>query len=422
MKILVVGSGGREHALAKAIARSPQLTRLYAAPGNPGIAALGECVEIAANDIDSLVRFVLRERIELTVVGPEEPLVKGLADRLLKEGLDVFGPSAEAAALEGSKVFCKGILRRYRIPTATYHVFDRAEEARDYVQSHSIFPIVVKADGLAAGKGVTVAASLDEALHAIEQMMVRRAFGEAGARILIEEHLKGIEASIHVVTDGRTLLPLEPAKDYKASYEGDVGPNTGGMGTYSPAPHVTPQLYRLVEKQILIPVVHAMNREGRPFRGLLYAGLMITPAGPKVLEFNVRFGDPEAQVLLPRLRTDIVEVLLATSKGQLAKLGALEFDARASVCVVLAARGYPGSYRKGFAITGVEEAEAMEDVDVYHAGTARDAEGRLVTAGGRVLGVMALGRDLMAAREKAYAAAEKIRFDGVRFRRDIALV
>ena len=316
MRILLVGSGGREHALAKALSRSERVDRFFCAPGNPGIATLAECVDIPANDVDGLVAFVQEHDIDLTVVGPEDPLVAGLADRIEKLGRFVFGPRAEAAALEGSKAFTKEILRRYRIPTAGYHVFDNPANARESLKEMTIFPVVVKADGLAAGKGVVIAKDQEEALAAVDLMMVQGVFGEAGSKIVVEEFLEGAEVSIHVVTDGRTLLPLDTVRDHKAAYDGNVGPNTGGMGTCSPSPLVTPELYGQIESQILVPTVHAMNREGRPFKGLLYAGLMVTGAGPRVLEYNVRFGDPEAQALLPRFQGDLVELMLATAGGE----------------------------------------------------------------------------------------------------------
>jgi phosphoribosylamine--glycine ligase len=418
MRVLLIGSGGREHALARALTRSPSLRKLYCAPGNAGIASLAECVDIPPREVDRLTQFARDEKIDLVVVGPEEPLVLGLTDRCQRADIPVLGPTREAAMLEGSKVFSKEILRRYRIPTATYRVFTRFDDALDYVVGQNIYPVVLKADGLAAGKGVVIAEDADTAYAGLEKIMVRKAFGDAGARVVVEEFLKGTEVSLHLLTDGRTLLPLEPARDFKKALDRDLGPNTGGMGSYSPAP-LDQETYRAIESQILVPIVHAMNREGKPFRGVLYAGLMLTAAGPKVLEFNVRLGDPETQVLLPRLKSDLVQVALLVARGQLHTLEKLDFDDRAAVCVVVASKGYPEQPQVGVPILGLDEADRVPDVHVYHAGTTQ-RDGRVLTTGGRVLGITGLGATVADARRRAYEALQKVRFDGMHYRRDIA--
>jgi phosphoribosylamine--glycine ligase len=419
MKILIVGQGGREHALAWKIRQSPLVKQIFCAPGNAGTALEAVNVDIAATNIEGLVQFAKKEKIDLTVIGPEAPLVAGLADILDKEGLRVFGPSKQAAELEGSKVFAKDLLRTAAIPTAEAQVFSNAQAAEAYVEGREETRLVVKADGLASGKGVSVCQNKDEALQALRRIMRAREFGEAGARVVIEECLDGEEASILALTDGETILPLETAQDHKAAYDEDKGPNTGGMGAYSPAPLITPLLMDNIIGQVLVPAVHAMKRRNRPFRGILYAGLMITHQGPKVLEFNVRFGDPEAQPLLMRMKSDLVPVLVAAAEGRLREVQPIEWDPRPAICVVMAAEGYPGDYQKGQVIRGLDEANQIEGVKVFHAGTALK-NGEVVTAGGRVLGVTAVGDRLGDAKLRAYQAVKLIRWPGAWCRHDIS--
>ncbi len=417
MNVLVVGGGGREHALVWKIAQSPLVKKIYCAPGNAGIAEQAECVPLDAEDVFGLSQFVRDKSIDLTVVGPEGALALGLADELAKKGRRVFGPCQAAAELESSKVFAKRLMYKHAIPTGTFRVFEDAHDAHAYLDDAGA-PIVVKGDGLAKGKGVIVCRSVEEAHDAVRRIMEEKVFGRAGDRVLIEECLTGEEASVLAVTDGRTIVPLEPAQDHKPIYDGDRGPNTGGMGAYSPVPSITSGLCEEVERKIFVPAVHAMRREGRRYQGILYAGLMITPSGPQVLEFNVRWGDPEAQPILMRMKSDVLKMMLAAAEGKL-KEERVEWDERAAVCVVMASGGYPGSYEKGKPIEGLDKAAQLEDVMVFHAGTARSA-GRIVTNGGRVLGVTALGDGIAEARNRAYAAAELIRFEGVKYRRDIA--
>ena len=416
MKVLVVGGGGREHALAWKIARSPRVDRVYVAPGNAGTALVAENVPIGAEDVEALAGFAEGEGIDLTVVGPEAPLVQGIVDRFRERGLRVFGPSASAARLEGSKAFAKAVMERYGVPTAGYREFTDPEAARAHVREHGA-PLVVKADGLAAGKGVTVARTVEEALAAVDAIMVDRAFGEAGARIIVEECLEGEEASFLAFCDGRRVLPMASSQDHKPVFDDDQGPNTGGMGAYSPAPVVTPELFDEIMETVMRPVVEGLARDGIPYVGVLYAGLMIRDGRPKVLEFNCRFGDPECQPIVMRMKGDLVPVLEACIDGDLDRVS-LEWDPRAAVCVVMASGGYPGSYRKGIEIRGLDEAAALEDVVVFHAGTRREGD-RVVTAGGRVLGVTALGDDIPAAIRRAYEAVERISWEGAHYRRDI---
>jgi len=416
LRVLLVGSGGREDALAWKLAQSPRLGALYAAPGNPGIARFGECVPIRVDEIAALADLAERERIDLTVVGPEVPLALGLADALEARGRPVFGPSRAAAALESSKVFAKGLFVRHGIPTARFGTFDDPAAARAFVGELG-GRAVVKADGLAAGKGAVVCADPAEAAQAIGDMLERRVFGEAGARVVVEEYLEGEEVSVFALTDGRTVCPLASAQDHKTIFDGDRGPNTGGMGAYSPAPVLDPTLAGQVVETVLEPTVRGMAAEGRPYRGVLYAGLMLTIDGPKVLEYNVRFGDPECQVLVPRLAGDLLPLCQAVAEGR-GLPPSVAWRPEAAVCVVLASGGYPGEYRSGLPIEGVERAEALPGVTVFHAGTAR-GDGRLTTAGGRVLGVTALGPDIASAVALAYAGAAEIRFDGMHYRRDI---
>jgi phosphoribosylamine--glycine ligase len=419
MRIAVVGSGGREHTLIEALATNPDVERLYAVPGNAGTADRATNVHgIGAADAPALAAFVESERIDLTVIGPEGPLVAGVVDDFLDRGLAVFGPTAAAARIEGSKAFAKEIMAAAGVPTARSEVLSDAAAAVSALDRFEP-PWVIKADGLAAGKGVTVTTDPTAAKAAIQAALVGRVHGDAGARILLEEHLDGPEASVFALSDGRTVVPLAPARDYKRVGDDDKGPNTGGMGAYSPLPDVPDVLVEEVRRTILEPTVAELCARGIRYQGLLYAGLALTAAGPKVIEFNCRFGDPEAQVVVPRLASDLTELLWATAEGALAGQK-VAWDPRACVTVVLASGGYPGSYRRGFEITGLDAAAAAPDVRVYHAGTGRDAFGTIRTAGGRVLAVTALGDDLAVARSRAYAAAESIHFDGVHYRRDIA--
>ncbi len=419
MKILVIGSGGREHALVWKLSQSPIVTDVFCAPGNAGTAIEGHNLDIGAGDIPRLLKFAKCESIGLTVVGPENPLIAGMVDAFESEKLTIFGPSKRAAELEGSKAFAKELMRLANVPTADCAVFDDPADAAAHLEERSERPVVVKADGLAGGKGVAVCDGRQEALAAVRRAMVDRAFGDAGKRVVIEELLTGQEASILAIVDGSTIIPLEPAQDHKAAYDDDKGPNTGGMGAYSPAPLITPELLDQIIEKVLVPIVHTMKREGRPFRGVLYAGLMITAQGPKVLEFNVRFGDPETQPVLMRLKSDLAEVLLAAAEGHLLKLAPLEWDPRPAVCVVMAADGYPGQYKKGHPIRGLEEADRQPDVKVFHAGTARLGD-QVVTDGGRVLGVTALGETIADAKLRAYQAVKCIRWEGAWCRKDIS--
>jgi len=419
MKILVVGQGGREHALAWKLSQSPRVEELLCAPGNAGTELDARNVDVAAADVERLVKLAQAEQVDLTVVGPEAPLVGGIVDAFEAADLKVFGPNKDAAELEGSKVFAKELMRQANVPTAEFRVFSAAEDALAFIDDRDEQPLVVKADGLASGKGVVVCMTKNAAKEAVRQMLIERRFGEAGNRIVIEDRLVGEEASILAVVDGRTIVPLEPSQDHKPAFDGDEGPNTGGMGAYSPAPVITAERMDVIVENILIPTVHAMKRAGRPFRGVLYAGLMMTPQGPRVLEFNVRFGDPEAQPVLMRLKTDLAELLLAAVEGRLSDLPELEWDPRPAVCVVMASEGYPGDYTKGHPIRGLEAAGELPDVKVFHAGTARHGE-QVVTNGGRVLGVTALGRNIVDAKLRAYQAVKPIRWDGAWCRKDIS--
>ncbi len=419
MKVLVVGSGGREHVLAWKLKQSPKVTHVFCAPGNAGTGADVVNIDIPATDGERLVQFAKNEKIDLTVIGPEAPLVAGVADQFKKAGLRVFGPSKAAANLEGSKAFCKDIMRQASVPTADYRVFREAESAIHFIQEREETPLVVKADGLAAGKGVTVCETKLEAIAAVNQMMKQQIFGEAGRTIVIEEKLVGQEVSILALVDGKTIITLEAAQDHKAAHDGDTGPNTGGMGAYSPAPFATPELMDSVIEKILIPTVHTMRKAGVEFKGVLYAGLMLTAHGPKVLEYNVRLGDPEAQAILMRLKTDLFDVLCAAADGKLKDLPQLEWDERPAVCVVMASEGYPGNISTGHPIRGISDADALPDVKVFHAGTALQ-KGAVVNTGGRVLGVTALGNDLSDAKRKAYEAVRCIRWKGAWCRKDIS--
>ncbi len=414
MKILVVGGGGREHALVWKIAQSKRVEKVFCAPGNAGISRLAECVDIAPTDVDALLAFALQEKIDLTVVGPESSLVAGIVDLFIASGLRIFGPTKAAAELEGSKVFSKQFLQRQGIPTAPFKVFSDGKKARKYLESCAL-PVVIKADGLAAGKGVVVAATLAEAKAAVDQLM--QSFGEAGAQIVIEDCLPGEEASFIAFTDGKTVLPLPTSQDHKAAYDQDQGPNTGGMGACSPAPVVTPDIAEFVMNQVMRPTVRGLESEGRPYKGMLYAGLMINKGKVHVLEFNCRFGDPEAQPLLMRLKSDIVDIFDAVIDGRLDRVE-MKIDPRPTVCVVMAANGYPGEVESGQVIKGLRKGAESPGVEIFHAGTAR-RKGRIVTSGGRVLGVTAVGNTLKEAIARAYAGVERIRWTQCFFRRDI---
>lgn len=416
MNVLVIGSGGREHALAWKLKQSPQVTAIHCAPGNPGMAQLGQCHDVAVNDFEGLMALAKEQAVDLVVVGPEDPLAAGIVDAFEAIGIKAFGPSKAAAQLEGSKAFAKQIMAKYNIPTAAYQEFDNAEDAKAYIREQGV-PIVIKADGLAAGKGVTVAHDLNQALAAIDAAMVEECFGDAGARVVVEAYLEGEEASILAFCDGMNVLPLATSQDHKPAFDGDKGPNTGGMGAYSPAPVVNDVLFAQIERDVLQRCVDGMAAEGIPYKGLLYAGLMITNSGPMVIEFNCRFGDPETQVVLPRMKSDILPLFLASIDRSLDKVQ-LEWHDESCVTVVLASGGYPGAYAKGKAICGIEEAEATGNVTVFHAGTRQEGDS-LVTNGGRVLNVTGTGPDIAAAIAITYAALPHISFEGAMYRTDI---
>ena len=416
MKILVIGSGGREHALVWKIAQSPLVTRIFAAPGNPGIGCLAENVALKVDDLPGLLAFAKKEQIDLTVVGPELPLSLGIADLFEEYGLKVFGARRNAALIESSKAFSKDLMKKYNVPTAFYEVFTEIDPAIAFIERHGA-PIVVKADGLAAGKGVVVADTKDEAIAAVREMLSGNAFGDAGSRVVIEEFLKGEEASFLAFTDGRNIIPLASAQDHKAIFDGDKGPNTGGMGAYSPAPVVTAAIHDKAMNEVMRRTVDGMAAEGRLYRGVLYAGLMIDGDSVKTLEFNARFGDPECQPLLMRMKSDIVPILTAVADGDISGIE-IEWHDMASVCVVMAAAGYPGDYPKGDVISGLDEAAKIDDLFVFHAGTG-EKDGQFVTSGGRVLGVTGKGATVADAIEKAYEGVAAISWDGVQFRTDI---
>lgn len=421
MKILVIGKGGREHALVWKLSQSPRVERVFCAPGNAGTGQDGVNVPIEPTDLDYLIRFAKKENIGLTVVGPEDPLAMGIVDAFQKSGLRVFGPAKDAAQLEASKVFSKQLMRHADVPTAEFRVFDHPDPARTYVQSRE-YPVVVKADGLAAGKGVIVCSNTEQALAAVDRIMVKEEFGRAaGRQVVIEKRLEGEELSILALVSGRTIVPLPPTQDHKAVFDNDEGPNTGGMGAYCPAPLGKPELCREIEESILVPTVHNLKRSRRPFRGVLYAGIMITNQGPRVLEFNVRFGDPETQPLLMRLKTDLVDLLEAAVDDRLDEFSEdkLEWDPRPAVCVVMCSPGYPGNYQKGKVISGLGDAAKLRDVKVFHAGTKLE-KNVVVTDGGRVLSVTALGDTLLDAKKRAYEGVERISFPGAHYRKDIA--
>jgi phosphoribosylamine--glycine ligase len=416
MKVLVVGGGGREHALVWKIAQSPTVSKVYCAPGNAGISEQAMLVPIKANDLNALLEFALREKIDLTVVGPEEPLTRGIVDLFESKGLSIFGPSKKAAEIEGSKAFAKEMMRKYHIPTASYEIFESRREAVNYIRKQGV-PIVVKADGLASGKGVIICNTVEEAIQSVDMVMVEKKFGQAGDRVVVEEYLVGEEASYIAFTDGKAILPLASSQDHKPIFDGDQGPNTGGMGAYSPAPVVTEEVNEKIVEKILRPIIQGMGEEGRLYKGVLYAGLMIHNGHPKVLEFNARLGDPETQPVLTRMKGDIVPILEACIRGNLSQYG-IEWDSRASVCVVMASKGYPGDYGKGKIIEGLKEVSQMNDLFVFHAGTGFKDD-RVVTNGGRVLGVTGLGGDIRRAMEWTYQAVKKISWEGVHYRTDI---
>lgn len=415
MKVLVIGSGGREHALVWKLAQSPNVEKIYCSPGNGGIAAQAECLPALSHQ--ELLSFAKKEKISLTIVGPEQPLVEGIVDLFKQEGLVIFGPSKQAAQLEGSKAFAKEFMNRCKVPTASYKSFDNLENALIYLDEIS-FPTVVKADGLAAGKGVVIAKSKEQAQDAVRSMLKDNAFGEAGSKVVIESCLQGEEISVLALVDGKTIRPLESSQDHKRIFDNDEGPNTGGMGAISPSPLYDLPLRERIQKEVLEPVLKELQKEGLSFHGILYAGLMIDPSGvPNVLEFNVRFGDPETQAVLMRLDSDLAELMLATAEERLAE-AEIKWKEESAVCVVVASGGYPGQYDKGKEISGLDQANACEEAFVFHAGTALDQD-KIVTSGGRVLGVTALGKGLSQAQERAYQAAAKINFEGAFYRKDI---
>lgn len=415
MKVLVIGSGGREHALVWKISQSPMVDKIYCAPGNAGIAQLAECVAIKAEDLDGLLDFALQNEIGLTVVGPEVPLTMGVVDKFQEKGLKIFGPSGRAAEIEGSKTFAKDLMAKYGIPTAKYGAFTDAEEAKAFLAEVGL-PCVVKADGLAAGKGVLICETKEEAETAVDDILVDNKFGNAGSRVVVEEFLTGQEVSMLAFSDGKTIVPMVSSQDHKRIWDGDKGLNTGGMGAYSPAPVYTPDVHEIVVPQVLEATIKAMEQEGRPFAGILYAGLMLTADGPKVLEFNARFGDPETQAVLPRLKSDLVEIFLAIIDGRLNEMN-IEWYEEAAVCVVMASGGYPETSDKGRVITGMKEAEETGTI-VFHAGT-KEIDGNIVTNGGRVLAISALGKDIAEAIANAYKGVEKVKFENMQYRTDI---
>jgi phosphoribosylamine--glycine ligase len=416
MKILVVGGGGREHAIVWKLSQSVKKPEIHCAPGNGGIASLAVCVPIRATDVSAMVAYAKKERFDLVVVAPDDPLALGMVDRLEEAGIRAFGPNAAAARIEASKVFAKDLMKKYGIPTSGYRVFDSPGAALTHLAGCE-YPTVVKADGLALGKGVIICRTEEEAKAAVHRIMVERAFGEAGARVIVEDYIEGPEVTVLCFVDGTHMVPMVSSQDHKPVFDGDRGPNTGGMGTFAPTPKYTPEVEDEVARTILLPTVKAMALEGIPFKGVLYFGLMLTKDGPRVLEYNARFGDPETQAVLPLLTTDLIDIMEATIDGRLDAMQ-VQWEQGAAVCVVMASGGYPGAYEKGYEITGLDALGSKDGTIVFHAGT-RVEDGRTLTAGGRVLGVTAVARDIAAAREKAYAAVERIRFTGAHYRRDI---
>jgi len=416
MKILVIGNGGREHAVARKLMQSPLAEKVFIAPGNAGTALVGENVDIKVDEFEKIAEFAKKEEIGLVFVGPENPLVEGIVDFLQEKGINAFGPSKKAAAIEGSKLFTRDLLKKYGIPSAEYAAFDNAEKAKQYLQEKEA-PVVVKADGLAAGKGVVVAETIEEAEKAIDEMMTDKRFGEAGSKIVLEEKLLGEEASYLVFTDGKNIKPMVSSQDHKRIFDNDKGPNTGGMGAYSPAPIVTKEMEQRILKEIMQPTVDAMAKEGREFKGILYAGLMISKTGPKIVEFNCRFGDPETQVILPRLDSDLISIMQACIEGNLAEQE-VKWSQKAYCCIIMASGGYPKKKKKGKEITGLEKDSKITETIVFHAGTKAD-NGKVVTNGGRVLGITASGNTIKESIDNAYKAVEKISFEGMQFRKDI---
>ena len=417
MKVLVIGSGGREHTLVWKITQSPKVSQVYCAPGNAGISRLAQCVNIDADSIEKLIDFAQKEKIDLTVVGPELPLSRGIVNEFNKQGLRIFGPSKEAAEIESSKVFSKYLLKKYNIPTANYEIFQNSEKALAYIQQQT-FPLVIKADGLAAGKGVFIVKNLVEARDALNALMEEKKFGEAGRQVIIEEFLEGEEVSILAFCDGKTVIPMVSSQDHKKIFDNDQGPNTGGMGAYSPVPFYSDEFKKRVLEEILKPTVKGLQREGKEYKGVLYAGLILTKEGPKVLEFNARFGDPETQVVLPRLKTDLIDILNAVIEDTLHKIH-IQWEDNAAVCVVVASGGYPGEYQKGKVINGLERLEKMKNIIAFHAGT-KFQDNQVITSGGRVLGITAWDETISKAKEKAYKVVKEIYFEDMYYRKDIA--
>ena len=417
MNLLVIGGGGREHAIIKKLRENKQVKKIYALPGNGGIGEDAQCVPIKATDVEGVLEFAKSHKVDFAAVIPDDPLALGLADKLREMGIPTFGPTAQAAEIESSKVFAKNLMQKYHIPTADYQVFDQAEKAMEYITQKNKYPVVIKADGLALGKGVIIAQDPQSAKEAVEAIMNEKIFGKSGDHVIVEEFLQGPEVSVLSFTDGETLRPMVTSMDHKRAYDGDEGPNTGGMGTVAPNPYYTKEVAERCMEEIFLPTIRAMKQEGRPFQGCLYFGLMLTSDGPKVIEYNCRFGDPETQVVLPLLKTDLLTIFQAVMEGKLSEQK-VEFLDKAACCVILASGGYPKNYYTGLPISGIGDAEQMEDVSVYHAGTKME-DGKLLTAGGRVLGVTALANDLPGAMEKAYEAAGKIHFDNMHYRRDI---
>lgn len=417
MKLLMVGGGGREHALIKKLLESPAVEKIYCAPGNGGISRDAECCNVSAMDMNGMLALAKEKKVDLVFVAPDDPLAAGMVDMFEANGFRAFGPNQKAAILESSKVYSKNLMRKYHIPTAKYETFDQVEAALEYIKLENTFPTVVKADGLALGKGVIIAQNLEEAEQALKTIMTDKAFGDSGNRVVVEEFLTGQEASVLAFTDGKTIVPMVSAMDHKQIFDGDKGPNTGGMGTVSPNEHYSDAIANRCMEEIFLPTIQAMAEEGRPFKGCLFFGLMLTENGPKVIEYNARFGDPETQVVLPRLKTDLLEIIEAVIDERLADIR-IEWKEEACACVVMASGGYPGSYAKGLEITGLDEQGGLEGATIYHAGDKYE-NGKFYTSGGRVLGVTALGDDIDQALQNAYDAVRKISFEGAQYRKDI---
>jgi len=417
MKVLVIGSGGREHTLVWKITQSPKVSQIYCAPGNAGISKLAQCINIDADNIEKLANFAKKEKIDLTVVGPELPLSRGIVNEFSEQGLRIFGPSKEATEIESSKVFSKYLMKKYNIPTANYEVFKNSEKAFNYIKQQA-FPLVIKADGLAAGKGVFIVKNMVQARDALDTLMEEKKFGEAGRQVIIEEFLEGEEVSILAFSDGRNVVPMVSSQDHKKIYDNNQGPNTGGMGAYSPVPFYNPKSEEIVLQKILIPVIEGLQKESREYKGVIYAGIILTKDGPKVLEFNARFGDPETQVVLPRLKTDLIDILNAVIEETLHEIN-IEWEDNAAVCVVMASGGYPGKYQKGKAISGLERLGKMKDIIVFHAGT-KLQDNKVITSGGRVLGITAWDETISKAKERVYKGVKEIYFEDMYYRKDIA--